>query len=46
MILNFLLISVIGEYHVKLEAQTLKTDSHDIIYWSFFSFLNNAGQYG
>ena len=31
MILNFLLISVIGEYHVKLEAQTLKTDSHDII---------------
>ena len=46
MILNSFWISVIGEYHVKLEAQTLKTDSHNIIYWSFFSFLNNTGRYG
>ena len=35
--------SVIGEYRVKLEAQTLKTDSHDIIFGSFFLFLKNTG---
>ena len=33
-------VSVIGQYHSKPEAQTLKTDSHDIIFWSFFLFLN------
>ena len=38
---------MIGEYHVKLEPQTLKTDSHDIIFTGpFFLFLNNTGQYG